>query len=235
MDLRDPASPEPFSLMTLSAADLSAVQTATTTILGVLHQGSVEIGRQLAIVKAILPHGAFAKWVQTELGISPRSASRYLELAKFLEGKSAKLAELPQGLVERLASPKLQTNVVDGVIAAVEDGQPIDDVKRQIDRAEEDIKDGDRIRLRGLSRTGREPTAEEVKQRLQAQRRREKLDHERWAKERADHEAALEQARPSIQRLAERVGSRYTRRRRHRVAGCAWTSPHLRDLRAGFV
>lgn len=55
-------------------------------------QDAVEIGQDLAAVKAALPHGHWGPWLQSEFGWSHRTAQRYIRIWKIF--KNDKLADL---------------------------------------------------------------------------------------------------------------------------------------------
>ena len=193
------------ALARLSAADSEAVQSAAARIRTVLHRGNIEIGRQLAIGKKLLPHGAYERWVETELGISTRSARRYLANAGFLAGKSAKAADLPQNTIERLAAKRLDAEAVDVVIAAVEDGRPSLEIERRLNQAERDAEEAARIRERALVRTRSALTPEEVKARQRAMRKQAQAGAERVRQRLAEVSAARDAALPAIEALMQCV------------------------------
>ena len=58
---------------------------------------ALEIGRELLRIKAALPHGAFAKWVEKECEFKIRMAQNYMTLAR-AAGTSAEIALLPSTL-----------------------------------------------------------------------------------------------------------------------------------------
>lgn len=55
---------------------------------------AVEMGNHLIAAKSLLRHGFFGKWLDTEFGLSERTAQNYMKAAQ-LVGESATLADFP--------------------------------------------------------------------------------------------------------------------------------------------
>lgn len=66
----------------------------------------LEIGRRLLAVKPLLGHGNFGTWVRTECGFTERTASRYMDVARKLDGKSDTLSDLTITVVPALTAPE---------------------------------------------------------------------------------------------------------------------------------
>jgi hypothetical protein len=84
----------------------------------------VEIGRDLKAIQKRMPHGAWGPWIDAEFGFSGHTALHYMNLAKFMEGKSETVSDLPQACLYALASPTADAVVVKQVVDAVEAGEP---------------------------------------------------------------------------------------------------------------
>ena len=85
----------------------------------------IEIGRDLANVKKLLSHGEFQEWIQTELGISPRTAQNFMNVTNRLGGKSEMISLLPPTVVYALAAPSTPDDVRAHVLELAEKGGPI--------------------------------------------------------------------------------------------------------------
>ena len=95
------------------------VKTTTSTI--------IEVGRDLAAVKAHLKHGQFGDWVEAECGFSLRTAENYIRAKEFAEGKSATVALLNPGTVYRLAAKGTPPELVDAVVERAAKGVVVTD------------------------------------------------------------------------------------------------------------
>ena len=116
---------------TFSYADLdpetAAVAMAAASAVRESHKRFIpEVGRHLLRAKKVLPHGDFEKWVQHELGITPRSARNYMDAAQWLEGKSETLSVLPPTVLYALASPAAPDELVHDVVNEAAAGSFLD-------------------------------------------------------------------------------------------------------------
>ena len=89
--------------------------------------GIIEVGRNLLAAKEHLEHGLFVAWVEAEVGISGRTAQRYMAIARLAESKSDSVSLLPPTVVHRLAARSAPIEVVDYVIARAIDGEIVSD------------------------------------------------------------------------------------------------------------
>ena len=64
----------------------------------------IEIGRDLNAVKARLAHGQFVHWVESEIGIHPRSAQRYIQVADLADAKGDMVSLLTPAAAYRLSA-----------------------------------------------------------------------------------------------------------------------------------
>lgn len=88
-------------------------------------QDFIEIGRDLMDVKNKLDHGEFQHWVQIELGISPRSAQNFMNVAYHLGGKSEIISLLPPTVAYALAAPSMPDDVRVRLLELAENGDLI--------------------------------------------------------------------------------------------------------------
>ncbi len=54
----------------------------------------IETGRDLLVVREKLEHGQFTDWLDTEFGMSDRSAQLYMRAAEWAEGKTEMISDL---------------------------------------------------------------------------------------------------------------------------------------------
>ena len=73
-----------------------------------------------------MPHGAYEAWVRDVLGMKVRIAHYQLLAARWLDGKSATLADLPPTLLYALSAPTAPKELTLSVVAAAEAGEPLD-------------------------------------------------------------------------------------------------------------
>ena len=88
-------------------------------------QNIFEIGRDLVDVKNKLDHGVFQHWVQSELGISSRTAQNFMNAADRLGSKSEIISHLPLTVVYALAAPSMPDDVRDALLKLAENGDLI--------------------------------------------------------------------------------------------------------------
>ena len=76
----------------------------------------LEIGRKLLAVRSALPHGDWLPWLESEVGLSERTAQTFIRAAQAFgdEGKSEMISDLPPTAVSRLAAapPAVRADVV---------------------------------------------------------------------------------------------------------------------------
>ena len=85
----------------------------------------ITIGRHLIGVKHYLPHGTFIRWVESEVGISARSAQGYMRAAEWAEGKSATIAHLSPSLLYILSRSSTPESLANDILKRVEAGEEI--------------------------------------------------------------------------------------------------------------
>ena len=78
----------------------------------------IAAGLDLIAVKDSLPHGQFTAWVESEVGISERTAQNFMNTARRFEGKTATVALLAPAVLYAIAAPSTPDDVVDQVVAS---------------------------------------------------------------------------------------------------------------------
>jgi hypothetical protein len=68
---------------------------------------AIEIGNDLLKAKKKLGHGAFLPWVKANVGMSERTAERYMLLSQRLGTRFDTVSDLPLAMLHRLAAPSM--------------------------------------------------------------------------------------------------------------------------------
>jgi hypothetical protein len=133
--------------------------------------GFVEVGCNLIAAREQLDHGQFIDWVETEVGISGRTAQRYMALARLAETKSDSLSLLPPTTAYRLAAKSAPSEVVDHVLDRAINGEIVSDGE-----VEEMFKHARKQRKQAKKKDRRSRAAAAAAyRRSEASRRREEL------------------------------------------------------------
>ncbi len=77
----------------------------------------IEAGKRLILAKEMLDHGRFIEWLNTEFGLSARSAQNFMSAARRFGGGNATVAHLPAGVLYELSAPSTSETVVERVIS----------------------------------------------------------------------------------------------------------------------
>lgn len=85
----------------------------------------VEIGSDLLRAKELVGHGNFARWLQFEFSWSERTARRFMELARQLRGKSAKLADLDLATASALVAKSTPAEIRDHFLKRAQAGESV--------------------------------------------------------------------------------------------------------------
>jgi hypothetical protein len=85
----------------------------------------VQIGGDLVSAKHYLSHGQFLRWVESEVGIPPRTAQAYMQAAQWASDHRAAAAVLPPSLLYILSSPSTPREFAEAVERRVEAGEHI--------------------------------------------------------------------------------------------------------------
>jgi hypothetical protein len=111
-----------------TASNLRAQASRIRTRIGKATQDLIDIGRDLlAAKKNLVDHGAFIKWVESEVGIVRRTAQAYMALAKLADDKGAAIALLPPTTAHRLAAKSAPPEIVSEVVAKALSGELLPD------------------------------------------------------------------------------------------------------------
>jgi len=111
-----------------TATNLRAQASRIRTRIGKATQDLIDIGGDLlAAKKNLVDHGAFIKWVESEVGIVRRTAQAYMALAKLADDKGAAVALLPPTTAHRLAAKSAPPEIVSTVVAKALSGEVLPD------------------------------------------------------------------------------------------------------------
>lgn len=108
----------------------------------------IETGCDLILVKNALEHGMFNTWINTEFGMTDRTAQNCMRAAAWAESKYETVSRLPPATVYLLAAKTTPEEIKTKVIADIEAGKPINarDIKVRIKAARADRHRGDHHR-----------------------------------------------------------------------------------------
>jgi hypothetical protein len=85
----------------------------------------IQIGKALVEAKRHLSHGAFLRWVESEVGIPSRTAQAYMRAAQWAARKSATVAHLPPSAIYMLSARGVPEAFVVEVLERLEAGEQI--------------------------------------------------------------------------------------------------------------
>jgi len=85
----------------------------------------VEIGKDLIGAKHYLSHGAFLRWVESEVGVPARTAQAYMQVAQWVSQKGAGVSALPPTLLYLLSAPSTPEEFITSVLKRVGAGEQI--------------------------------------------------------------------------------------------------------------
>ena len=146
----------------------------------------LEVGKLLNEVKVALPHGAFGRWLESEVGWTQRTAQNYMRAAEVFAGKSETVSHLPPNTLYKLAAPSIPESVRETAIASIEDPArpPVADIHEMVERARQEAKEA--ARQEAKARRKAKLSSEEVARGIKAEERRRRKEE----REREEREAA---------------------------------------------
>ncbi len=115
-----------FSYADLEPDTARVAQDAAVSIRAAMRASSLDVGRQLTMVKALLPHEQFTAWAEAELGMTARTAQNLMAAAGFVEGKPESVSLLPAAILYKLAAPSAPPDLVQDVVEAAAAEAPLD-------------------------------------------------------------------------------------------------------------
>jgi hypothetical protein len=121
-------APGGFDYGRLDGETWQFVKDATDTIHQIRGQAVVQIGEQLAAVKARLPYGLYGEWLDKEFVWSERTARNYVQVFEVF-GSSANFAEVSRNIdvsaQYRLAAPSTPQEARDEAVEIASAGERV--------------------------------------------------------------------------------------------------------------
>jgi hypothetical protein len=145
----------------------------------------LEIGNLLNEVKATLPHGAFGKWLEAEVGWTQRTAQNYMRAAEAFAGKCETVSHIPPAILYRLASPSIPDAVRDDALSHIQDSArpPLTQINDIVDRAQREAQGAKKAEARARRKAKLLPRQLAREERKEARRAKEAEKRERERKE----------------------------------------------------
>jgi hypothetical protein len=116
----------PFDYCSVSASVATFLKGQADRIRRQAGTSIIQIGKALIAAKHYLSHGAFLKWLASEVGMPARTAQDYMQVAHWAKGKSATIALLPPSVLYVISSPRAPQRFADDVLKRIEHGQRVD-------------------------------------------------------------------------------------------------------------
>jgi Protein of unknown function (DUF3102) len=85
----------------------------------------ITIGKDLTAAKHYLSHGAFIRWVESEVGIPARTAQGYMKVAEWAADKHTDVAQLPPSVLYILSRSSTPKEFADNIFRRLEAGEHI--------------------------------------------------------------------------------------------------------------
>lgn len=142
-----PANVIDFDYAALSAEIAKVVKLAAERIKDRMTTNIIKIGKDLLAVKEQLDHGQFIAWLSAELAMTPRSAQRYMTVAR-LAGKCNEVRDLPPSALYALSAPTTPQSVQAEIFKRLTAGEHIETraIQAEIRKAKEDCADKPKVR-----------------------------------------------------------------------------------------
>ena len=148
----------------------------------------LQTGRDLIEVREALGHGRFGAWLAAEFGWTDRTARHFMNAARFVEGKSEIISDLPITAINHLAVPSLPVEIRDGIIGRLESGEvlSVKEIKAAIDQKKQQLaaEQRDRDRQARLARM----TPDEIRKFQKKEKARRRSREQREAEKRHQQE-----------------------------------------------
>jgi len=202
--------PSAFSYADLDSDVVRVAQNAAVSIRAIMRTSSLDVGRQLTTVKALLPHGQFTAWAEAELGITTRTAQNLMAAAGFVEGKPESVSLLPPTILYKLAAPSAPPELVQDVVEAAAAEAPLgaQSIKQRLEIAQLTRRKAAQHEkaLKKAQRRNSKLTPEQFNARQDQERRRlEAQEAKQQAEQDRKHQERVARWRPIAERIAHAV------------------------------
>lgn len=203
-----------FDYAQMNAAAASEAQAAVARYRGRSRAYVMDTGRDLIAVKERLDHGLFLRWVEAEMGMTPRTAQNFMQAASQLGHKSEIVSHLPPTILYKLSAPSTPPALREEIVGRLEAGEALkpEDIlsevreKREAARRQATVEreavrrarlsdvqraEEDALRAKGeRGRAARDRKAERERQEIIARRRHEEAEAAEGAAFLVDHMGA---------------------------------------------
>lgn len=112
-----------FQYSGLPAETADRLRQSVAAIRSIQRSAVADVGNHPIAAKEMLEHGAFSAWAEAELGMTLRSAEKYMNAARFLADNTETVSFLPPTVIYALAAPTAPPAVVNEVVVAAEAGK----------------------------------------------------------------------------------------------------------------
>jgi hypothetical protein len=142
----------------------------------------IEIGRDLIAVKEKLGHGHFGNWLKAEFDTDERTVQNYMRAAKWVDGKSESVSDLPINAIYELSAPSTPVAIQEKVLSELDAGRRVtrDEIRRMVKLDKEE----DRRKKEEARETPRQRKSREQKK-AEEEQRHLRIEREDRARERA--------------------------------------------------
>ncbi|MBY0299839.1 MAG: DUF3102 domain-containing protein [Methylobacterium sp.] len=174
----------------------------------------IDTGRDLLVMKQQLDHGVFHRWIEAELGLSPRTAQNFMQAATAFADERETVSRLPPATIYALASPSTPEPIRREVVQRLKAGERVEPeaIKQQIATAKTEARrlaEEAKAAARWERMSPEERAAEGRSRSARANRKaaeeaRRAREREEWAQQRAIEAEALDKA---VHLLIELSGS----------------------------
>jgi len=114
-----------FDYGALSPSAARFLQEQAREIIRTSANSVIQIGRDLIAAKHYLDHGVFLRWVEAEIGMRPRTAQAYMQVANWVSGKSATVAHLPPSVLYLLSAARTPEQYIYDILKRIEAGENV--------------------------------------------------------------------------------------------------------------
>ena len=188
----------PFNYSDLSATEAAELQAVTARIKARMARtiaDIIETGRDLIAVKSRLEHGQFGRWLDSEFGMTPRTARLFMQAAIWAKGKSEIVSVLTPATVYLLSAPSTPEAAQRQVLDDLEAGKLVN--HREAREVVQEIKHQEREAKK------KETRAEQKQRKAYEEQCRRKEEEERQRIETAAMAVAREVANILVNKLSD--------------------------------
>ena len=178
------------------AAELRAVTARIKDRLTRQVKDIIETGRDLLEVKSKLEHGQFESWLDSEFGMTVRTAQRFMRASEWAQDKNDIVSHLTPTTVYMLSAKSTPKGVHEQVVERLERGLPAESeyVRHVVQEArirESEAKNRKGLREARDARKRRESQPEKIKNRRERQRAIARAEKQHKKKEQSERESLV--------------------------------------------